>query len=1260
MKNSKMLILYTVIAAGLIALVLLGGMFVVYNHQRHLDQDINIYRYSLSQEGESLRQTFNQLVSISTLLVKNPVIINTLDKHLEGQQTSEIAAGMVDRSLEAIAAIENVTSVFLVSLDGTCLHSSNKELVGKNYRMSLYVRNALRSGHGLYAIMTVNDGQTKLYYAQTVKNGNLPLGVAVLEIKPTFFHLHSFTSAFTLEPPDEKDLRIGLSTNGVILFNTTDGSLSSLKPLSSEILAEADTQSLPIQVLDFPDYKQDELLQKGFLHLTNGEGKEYYLFCQSIKSRSLALIHVVSKDWFRSNYHPASSDYSGYIAILAVMLLIMLVLLYMVNRRHRQAMQAAETLKFEAEQRSAEKEKYEAIINRNPQGYWLEDDSTGLILEVNHSLCQLLHLEAGLIIGHHPDEFILLRSRDSRGNASVSQEGKLRLPEGGTTDVLVNSSCITAPGKKGKLCFSFFADISERKKEQRQLFLFSQAVEQSSSAIVITDRNAQAVYVNPFYTEMTGWTLEEIQNSDPGILAASEVDVEVSKEIWQQISHGGTWKGFLRRRKKNGELYWEGQTICPLYNDKGVISYYLAIKNDITARLDLERQFKAQLAKLELVVEHAAIGIAHVVGNQFAWVSRAAAEIFGYSESEKSLLQSMAVIFEDEESYQETVKAAEERFTQDQIFHTDLRMRRKDGSLFWCSLTGKVIDFTLPEQGVVWLTKDISRQKEEEHQLQLAKERAEEANQAKNDFLANISHELRTPMNAIILGMERLALDQALLDQEQQQCINKAKNAADFLLGLIDDLLDFSQIEAGKLELASAPFELEGAVRGAIQSVRYLAEDKGLNLRWEIAADIPCFVIGDALRLQQILVNLLKNSIKFSDHGEIFVQVATENRNNDAVLLIFKVRDQGIGIPADRLHEIFEKFVQVDSSIRKVKEGVGLGLTICSQLCALMGGRIGAESEPGKGSIFTFTAVFGLADEEDQLPVCIQPMRILVVDDNEANRFFAKAMLERDGHKVTEACNGEEALQQILTQHFDVVLMDLQMPVMDGLAVTKVIRACEKENCCLNTPNMPEAVCDDLRQQLQGRHLPIVALTANTVKVDEQRCLAGGMDAYTLKPFAIKDIYRAFKKCCPQQKQQLPIVPDCSCVPKQIQAKEAVMTDTEEKKSSDLVAEVAEHLKKIYSLEPDQVEQMVQISASSISETLSQARKELAGDDLVALSASGHKAKGVLLGIGLNEQAELARQIELKGKTSETADYLGLLDRLEKELQPLLALNNGV
>jgi PAS domain S-box-containing protein len=1267
-KNSRLFILYAVMAAGLVALVSSGGALVVRNHRQHLDQDIRIYRQSLAQEGEALRQSFNQLVSISSLLVKNPVVISALERHLNAHELAEAAVGMVDRNLEAVAGIDNVASVFLVSLDGTCLHSSRKEMVGRSYGGSIYVREALKSGQGFYAIMTVATGKTSLYYAQTVRNGSLRLGVAVLEIEPAFFYLHSFTSAFTVKPPDTSDLRIGLSTDNNILFNTTVNSLASLKPLPEEFLAKDGARQLSIEPLNFSGYKAEELTASGFLRLKNDAGREYYLFHQPLVNKHLFLVHVVSRAWFHSNYHPASFDYSGYLLMLGLMLLIMLSLLWMLNRRHSQALLAAETLKLEAVRRIADKEKYEAIINRNPQGFWLNDFESGVILEVNQSLCRLLKLEAKDIIGRHPEDFLLGGEDGSSREWSltdVSEEGRLRLPDGGAADVLINSSCISAAPGGGSLCFSFFADLSERKKEQEQLSLFSQAVGQSTSAIVITDRQGGIVHVNPAFTELTGWSREEVCGADAAVLSGGEQDSPLSREIWRRISGGGTWKGFLRSQKKDGSQYWEGQTVCPLYDDKGRISHYLAIKNDITQRLELERQFKAQLTKLELMVEHAAIGIAHVVDERFAWVSRAGAEMFGYAGWEEVLSLPVSAFFENREAYQNTFALAEEAFAKDEVFHADQLMRRKDGSLFWCSLTGKMIDPGMPDQGEVWLTKDISRQKEEERQLQLAKERAEQANQAKNNFLANISHELRTPMNAII-GMNDMLAKSGALNEQQRQCLSRAKSAADFLHGLISDLLDFSLMETGRLHLDPAPFDLLSAVSMAVQAVRYPAEEKGLILSWAAAPDLPCFVRGDALRLRQILVNLLKNSIKFSEEGEIRIQAAVSGRRDERFLLEFTVCDQGVGIPPDKLNDIFEKFVQADDSLSRDFSGLGLGLTICSQLCAMMGGRISAQSELNQGSVFTFTAWFDqVTDEEaEQLRLSAsspEPLRMLVVDDNEPNRFLVRAMLQRDGHEVAEACNGEEALRALMKENFDAVLMDVQMPVMDGLTATKIIRACEEESCRLNTLTVPEKICDALRSQLKGGHLPIVALTAHNFKVDEQRCIETGMDAYTIKPVSIDDIYRALRGCCRRRAAAEP-QGDCRCSaeqPESSRSEDAGMNAAQEKNSG-LLAKVAEHLKTIYSLEPEQVEQMVALSSSSIGETLAQARQALAKGDLAALSAAGHKAKGVLLGIGLNEDAETARQIELQGKAGGAAvDYSGLLDRLESGLRPLLELNSN-
>ncbi|MCI5133420.1 MAG: PAS domain S-box protein, partial [Candidatus Electrothrix sp. EH2] len=335
---------------------------------------------------------------------------------------------------------------------------------------------------------------------------------------------------------------------------------------------------------------------------------------------------------FEKNYRPALLGSSSFIILLCLLLAVMLALLYMANRRHRQALLAVATLEGEAEQRIQDKEKYETIINRTPQGFWLSDYQTGIILEVNKSLCQFLQLPAEEIIGHTVDEFLVTEdvSSEEEGKAvgrkaydDISQEGRLRSKKGSMLDVHITSSCIMPPSREKKTCFSFFTDISERKKEQEQLFLFSQAVEQSTSAIVITDKYAEIVYINPFFSELTGYSREELYGTDPDVLTAGEKNTSAGKEIWRTVKNGGTWKGFLRNTKKDGTRYWEGQTVYPLYDRyTQEISYYLAIKNDITKRHDLEKELKAQLAKLELVVEHAAIGIVRVIGTKFVWASQ--------------------------------------------------------------------------------------------------------------------------------------------------------------------------------------------------------------------------------------------------------------------------------------------------------------------------------------------------------------------------------------------------------------------------------------------------------------------------------------------------------------------------------------------------------------------------------------------------------------------------------------------------------------
>ncbi len=375
--------------------------------------------------------------------------------------------------------------------------------------------------------------------------------------------------------------------------------------------------------------------------------------------------------------------------------------------------------------------------------------------------------------------------------------------------------------------------------------------------------------------------------------------------------------------------------------------------------------------------------------------------------------------------------------------------------------------------------------------LQRRMRRAEAEILAKSEFLAHVSHEIRTPMNAI-LGMTELALRSAE-NSDQKQYLRTVKRSADLLLQIVDDILDFSKIEAGKLELCEGTFVLHDTLNEILEVLASRAAEKGIELACQVSTRVPGRLFGDSKRLRQILINLVGNAIKFTDHGEVFVGVDVD-QPSPVACLHFVVTDTGIGIPADKQKAIFESFVQADESMTRRYGGTGLGLTICSRLVEMMAGRIWVESEVARGSSFHFTvrmraephADAGQESPEQILEKTTAPLRVLVAEDNEINQQVALEFLQRRGHRVSIVANGLEALAALAAERFDVVLMDLQMPEMDGFKATVTIREKEKTT---------------------GERIPIIAMTGYAMKRDRQRCLEAGMDAYISKPIRSRELY---------------------------------------------------------------------------------------------------------------------------------------------------------
>ena len=644
------------------------------------------------------------------------------------------------------------------------------------------------------------------------------------------------------------------------------------------------------------------------------------------------------------------------------------------------------------------------------------------------------------------------------------------------------------------------------------------ALELSPLSVVIAKEDANIDWVNPHFLQDTGYTVEELKGQPTSLVVAPDMQPEKYQDMMRTVRAGQPWRGDFLNRRKDGSVYTARTLVSPVFDAKGKVNGIVGLQEDTTQARQLQEQLAEQVALQKALMDTIPIPVFYKGPDaRFQGINRAFEEAFrlrredliGKTFSEIKLGTAEARAFyqsEDEHVIRDALSVKREL----KIPYANREVR---STLYMVQGFRKANN---EPGGLIGTMVDLSEQERAQDALRRAKDAADAANRAKGDFLANMSHEIRTPMNAII-GMAYLVM-KTELSPRQADFIRKIQLSGKSLLGIIDDILDISKVEAGKLNIERVVFELSNVTSQVVNVISDKASAKGLKLIVDVAPDVPNLLVGDPLRIGQILINYANNAVKFTPRGDIRIKVSVKDRSDDDLMLEFEVTDTGIGISAEQAARLFRSFEQADTSTTRQFGGTGLGLAISKGLAHLMGGAVGVEGALGLGCTFWFTARVGLVNiANKRLPSgfgqlspsdaltddyalareALKPLagaRILLVEDNDLNQEVASAMLAEVGFTVELAHDGHVAVQKVAasndTDHpYDMVLMDLQMPVLDGLGATA-----------------------EIRHDSRNEYLPIAAMTANAMQEDRERCKRAGMAGFIIKPVEPIELWRTLAR----------------------------------------------------------------------------------------------------------------------------------------------------
>lgn len=762
---------------------------------------------------------------------------------------------------------------------------------------------------------------------------------------------------------------------------------------------------------------------------------------------------------------------------------------------------------------------YRALIDNYPEGALFVIDKDYRYLVATGGALKDLDLVPEQIVGKSvaeafPELWLDLKPRIDRGFQGEASTFELDYRENVSTNQLV--PIVDTRGAVTRVMI-FAQNVTAQRALERQVNRLATVVDQSMVGIAIADLAGNIEYVNRAWLE--AHQLEDTPSVLGRHLSIFHTEEQLRRDVEPfnaDVLAKGRDVAEVGHRRRDGTEFPTLMTTTLLRAADGEPCGLAASMIDISALKGVEEELALSRERFMLAVKGSNDGIWDWdLRDHSLFLSTRWKEILGYTdeELENSFASFMDNVHPDEQA---ALRRKVDQYLNGDASHyeAEFRMRHKNGSYRWILARGQAVR---DERGrairMAGSHSDITDRKIAEESLREAKIEAEQlsehlqsqslrakemaiqaemANSAKSEFLANMSHEIRTPMNGV-MGMTQLLLDSGLT-ADQRELAKSVQYSADSLLGIINDILDFSKIEARKLELASEVFDLRKCIEELESILGIRMDQKGLVFATQVDSEVPIMLEGDPARLRQILINLVGNSIKFTDRGgAITLIIHQKESNDDRVKLEFHVTDTGIGIPFKKQKGIFAAFAQADSSVTREYGGTGLGLSISAQLVELMGGKIDLRSEPGRGSDFFFTAWFEKVSAADQERAVVgeveadepeqRNLSILLAEDNLVNQKLAVRMLEKAGHEVRLANNGKEAVELFKQADFDIILMDIQMPVMGG-----------------------EEAAAKIRKAKGGSEVPIVALTAHAMSEDRERYLSQGMDGYVSKPFKLKEL----------------------------------------------------------------------------------------------------------------------------------------------------------